>query len=369
MSDRSPASSGWRPAARRRILARVTDTTMEYTRFGNTGLVVSRLAFGAMTFGAGDFAAIYKVGEADARAMVDRALAAGINFFDTADAYAAGESERMLGRVLGERRKDVVIATKCGLRSGAALGDSGLSRRHVIASAEASLRRLGTDWIDLYIVHRFDPITPIEETLEALDQLVRRGHVRYVGYSNWAAWQAARAVGLQERHGWARFVGAQMYYSLVGRDIEHEVLPFVRDAGIGTMIWSPLAGGFLSGKYTPHNLADQDNRLSGFDFLPFDKQAGFALVDAMRPIAAEHGASVAQVALAWLLAKPGVSTLLVGASKLSQLEDNLGALAVRLTPEQIRHLDELSPHTDYYPNWFTARLRDQQIDNALAHTR
>ena len=208
----------------------------------------------------------------------------------------------------------------------------------------------------------------MEETLEALDQLVRRGHVRYVGYSNWSAWQAAKAVGLQERHGWARFTAAQMYYSLVGRDLEHEVLPFVQDAGIGTMIWSPLASGFLSGKYTRENLKDQDNRLSGFDFLPFDKEAGFRLIEEMRPIAQGHKASIAQVALAWLLAKPGVSTLLLGASKPYQLEDNLGALNVQLSPEEVRRLDELSPHASYYPNWFTERLRDPATDKALGAT-
>ncbi|WP_224250230.1 aldo/keto reductase [Hyalangium gracile] len=338
---------------------------MQYTRLGNSGLVVSRLAFGAMTFGSGDIPAIYKVGEENARAMVDRALAAGINFFDTADAYAGGESERMLGRILGERRKDVVIATKVGMRTGKDLLHTGLSRRHILASAEASLKRLGTDYIDLYIVHRFDPHTPLEETLEALDQLVRRGLVRYVGYSNWSAWQAAKAVGLQERHGWARFITAQMYYSLVGRDLEHEVLPFVQDAGIGTMIWSPLASGFLSGKYTRESLKDQNNRLSGFDFLPFDKEAGFRLIETMRPIADAHKASVAQVALAWLLAKPGVSTLLLGASKPHQLEDNLGALNVHLSTEELRQLDEQSPHAAYYPTWFTKVVSDQATDKAL----
>ncbi|WP_394828207.1 aldo/keto reductase [Pendulispora albinea] len=338
---------------------------MEYTRLGNTGLVVSRLAFGAMTFGSGNIPSIYKVDEGNARALVDRALAAGINFFDTADAYADGGSERILGQVLGTRRQEVVLTTKVGMRSGANLLQTGLSRRHILSSCDASLTRLGTDYIDLYIVHRFDPITPLEETLEALDSLVRAGKVRYVGYSNWAAWQAAKAVGLQERHGWARFVAAQMYYSLVGRDLEHEVLPFVRDAGIGTLIWSPLASGFLSGKYTRENLQDQNNRLSGFDFLPFDKEAGFQLVEAMRPIAQVHQASVAQVALAWLLQKAGVGTLLLGASKMHQLEDNLGALQVKLSAAEMKTLDERSPHASYYPNWFTDRLRDPQVDQAL----
>lgn len=338
---------------------------MQYVRLGNTGLVVSRFAFGAMTFGSGDVPAVYKVGEDDARAMVDRALAAGVNFFDTADAYAAGASERILGKLLGTRRKDVVISTKVGMRTGDGVLGTGLSRRQIIASAEASLARLGTDWIDLYIVHRFDPVTPVEETLEALDQLVCRGLVRYVGYSNWSAWQAAKAVGLQERNGWVRFVAAQMYYSLVGRDLEHEVLPFVQDAGIGTMIWSPLAGGFLSGKYTRENLKSDENRLAGFDFLPMDKEQGFALVNAMRPIAAAHQASVAQVALAWLLAKPGVSTVVLGASNLAQLEDDLGGIDVRLAADELRRLDELSPHAAYYPNWFTGRLTDPIVARAL----
>ncbi|EYF03652.1 aldo/keto reductase [Chondromyces apiculatus] len=338
---------------------------MQYTRLGNSGLVVSRLAFGAMTFGAGKVPAVYKVDEATARAMVDRALDAGVNFFDTADVYNEGASERMLGQILGARRKDVVIATKVGMRMGEGLAHTGLSRRHILASVEGSLERLGTDYIDLYLVHRFDPHTPIEETLDALDQIVRRGLVRYVGYSNWAAWQSAKAVGLQERHGQARFVAAQMYYSLVCRDLEHEVLPFAQDAGIGTMIWSPLAGGFLSGKYTRENLKDADNRLSGFDVLQHDKEEGFRLVDAMRPIAEAHRATVAQVALAWLLTRPGVSTLVVGASKLHQLDDNLGAVEVALTAEDIQKLDALSPHTSYYPQWFTAMVRDGAVDKAL----
>lgn len=338
---------------------------MEYTRLGSSGLVVSRLAFGVMTFGSGNIASVYKVDLDAARALVDRALEAGINFFDTADAYAGGQSEEMLGRLLGNRRKDVVLSTKVGMRTGEGLLDTGLSRRHVLASAEASLKRLGTDYLDLYIVHRFDPLTPMEETLEALDQLVRRGSVRYVGFSNWSAWQAARAVGIQERYGWARFTAAQMYYSLVGRDLEHEVLPFVQSAGIGTMVWSPLAGGFLSGKYTRESLKDANNRLSGFDFLPFDKEAGFRVVETMRELAEPARATVAQVALAWLLKKPGVSTVLLGASKLSQLEDNLGALKVSLSDEQMRRLDEVSPHALYYPSWFNQMLRDPRLDQGL----
>lgn len=338
---------------------------MKYTHLGNSGLVVSRLAFGTMTFGTGNVPAVYKVDSGTAAALVGQALDAGVNFFDTADAYADGQSESMLGTTLGARRKDVVVATKVGMRNGTALGDTGLSRRHIEASCAASLRRLGTDYIDLYIVHRFDPETPIEETLDALDGLVRRGAVRYVGFSNWSAWQAAKAVGLSERNGWARFVAAQMYYSLVGRDIEHEVLPMVMDAGVGTMIWGPLAGGFLSGKYTVESLRAPENRLSGFDFLPFDKERGFELLATITEIAQQSRASVAQVAIAWLLAKRGVSTVLIGASKPTQLKDNLGAIEVQLTTEQLRRLDETSPHGDYYPKWFNERLEDTQVKAAL----
>jgi aryl-alcohol dehydrogenase-like predicted oxidoreductase len=338
---------------------------MKYTHLGNSGLVVSRLAFGTMTFGTGNIPSVYKVDASMAEALVGRALDAGVNFFDTADAYADGQSESVLGKTLGTRRKNVIIATKVGMRTGNALGDTGLSRRHIEASCAASLRRLGTDYIDLYIVHRFDPETPLEETLSTLDGLVQRGAVRYVGFSNWSAWQAAKSVGLSEKNGWARFVAAQMYYSLVGRDIEHEVLPMAMDAGIGTMIWGPLAGGFLSGKYTAETLRAPENRLSGFDFLPFDKERAFELIATMKEIAQQSKASVAQVAIAWLVAKPSVSTVLVGASKLSQLDDNLGAIDVQLTQEQLRQLDETSPHGDYYPKWFNSQLADAQVKAAL----
>lgn len=339
---------------------------MDYTRLGGSGLVVSRFAFGAMTFGTGNLPSVYKVDEGNARALVERALQAGVNFFDTADAYADGQSERILGSVLAKRRKDVVISTKVGMRTGEGLLSTGLSRRHVLAACDASLARLATDYLDLYILHRFDPMTPVEETLEALDDLVRSGKVRYIGFSNWSAWQAAKAVGIQERHGWSRFAAAQMYYSLVGRDIEHEVLPFARNAGVGTMIWSPLAMGFLSGKYTRERLKDADNRLSGYDVLPFDKEVGFRLVeDVMRPMAKAHSASVAQVALAWLLTKPGVGTVLLGASKLSQLEDNLGALELKLSSDEVATLDERSPRSGYYPTWFTAAVRDAVLEKAL----
>jgi aryl-alcohol dehydrogenase-like predicted oxidoreductase len=341
---------------------------MQYARLGDTGLVVSRLSFGAMTFGetgSGPMASIHKVDQSQADAMVGRAVDGGVNFFDTADAYANGQSETMLGKALGRRRRDVVISTKAGFRVGGGLNRAGLSRGHLIGAVEDSLERLGTDYVDVFHVHKLDPYTPMEETLDALDYLVGAGMVRYVGYSNWPAWTSAKAVAIQRERGWARFVSAQMYYSLVGRDLEHEIVPFMKDAGVGLMVWSPLAGGFLSGKYTRESLKDKDNRLSGFDFLPLDKDWGFKVVDKLREIGAGRGASPAQVALAWLLAQPHVSTVLVGATKMQQLDDNLRAGDVKLTAEELAALDELTRPKPIYPNWFTDTTADTKLKEAL----
>ncbi len=341
--------------------------SMQYTRLGDTGLVVSRMAFGAMTFGSapGIFAAVSKVDQNLAAELVAKAIDAGVNFFNTADVYTGGQSEQMLGKALGSRRKDVVIATKVGFRSGEALIHQGLSRRHILDSAEGCLQRLNTDYLDVYLVHRMDPLTPVEETLDALDSLVKQGKVRYVGFSNWPAWFASKAVGLQKQHGWARFRAAEMYYSLVGRDIEHEIVPFVKDAGIGVLVWSPLAGGFLTGKYTRENPAGDGGRLTGFDMLPYDREKGHAVVDRLRAIGQEHEASPAQVALAWLLAKPVVTSVLLGANKMSQLDDNLGASRIQLTAAQIAELDEMTAPAVLYPNWFTARTADVPVKDAL----
>jgi aryl-alcohol dehydrogenase-like predicted oxidoreductase len=341
---------------------------MQYARLGDTGLVVSRLSFGAMTFGetgSGPMASIHKVDQSLADAMVGRAIDAGVNFFDTADAYADGLSETMLGKALGRRRRDVVISTKAGFRMGEGLNRAGLSRGHLIGAVEDSLERLGTDYVDVFHVHKLDPYTPMEETLDALDYLVGAGMVRYVGYSNWPAWASAKAVAIQRERGWARFVSAQMYYSLVGRDLEHEIVPFMNDAGVGLMVWSPLAGGFLSGKYTRESLKDKDNRLSGFDFLPLDKEWGFKVVDNLREIGQSRGTSPAQVALAWLLAQPHVSTVLIGATKMQQLDDNLRAADVQLTSEELSAMDELTRPRPIYPNWFTKTTADAKLKEAL----
>jgi aryl-alcohol dehydrogenase-like predicted oxidoreductase len=324
-----------------------------------------------MTFGTGKgpFAAVSKVGPELADQIIGKTLDAGINFFNTADGYTGGQSEEMLGRSLGARRKDVVVSTKVGVRTGEALLHQGLSRQHIFASAEGSLKRLGTDYIDVYLVHRVDVNTPVEETTGALDDLVRQGKVRYAGFSNWPAWMASKAVGIQKRHGGARFRAAELYYSLVGRDVEYDIVPFLEDAGIGMMVWSPLAGGFLTGKYTRENPQGDGGRLTGFDFLPYDREKGYAVVDKLREIAKAHNASPAQIALAWLLRKRGVTSILVGANKVAQLEDNLGAVKIKLAVEQMTQLDELTAPGPLYPHWFTARVQDQPVMEALQRAK
>lgn len=341
---------------------------MQYRPLGNTGLIVSRLAFGAMTFTAGDrsIGTVYKTDAETADALVGQALDAGINFFDTADAYASGQSEQILGTALKGRRDEVVLATKVGFRTGDALVRSGLSRRHILWSVDESLRRLGTGWIDVYIAHREDPHTPLEETLEALDAVVRAGKVRYLGFSNWSAWKVAAALELQRANGLAPFTHGQMHYSLLGRDVERDVIPMLQRYGAGMTVWSPLASGFLSGKYTRETLADPDNRYAGFDILPFDKEYGFGVVDRVREIADARGASVAQVAIAWLLARPAVTSVLLGASKPHQLADNLGAADLVLSAEEVAALDAATPLAPVYPNWFVERMADTALADALA---
>lgn len=263
------------------------------------------------------------------------------------------------------RRSEVVIATKVGFRTGTPLGQAGLSRRHILWSVEESLKRLRTDWIDVYIVHKEDPFTPLEETLAALDAVVRSGKVRYIGFSNWSAWKVAAALEIQKAKGLAPFTHGQMYYSLLGRDVERDILPMMQRYGLGLTVWSPLASGFLSGKYTRETLGDPDNRYSGFDILPFDKERGFALVERMRVIAAANGASVAQVAIAWLLTKKRVSSVLLGASKPHQLADNLGAAELVLDEGDLSALDAATEPAPVYPNWFIDNLVDQPQKAAL----
>jgi aryl-alcohol dehydrogenase-like predicted oxidoreductase len=331
---------------------------MKFTQLGRTGLFVSEICLGAMTFGgnadAGIWKAIGALGQGDVDDIVGRALAGGVNFFDTADVYSLGQSERLLGqafRNLGTARKDVVIATKVFGQMGAGPNDRGASRGHIMDSVQGSLERLQIDHIDLYQIHGNDPVTPIDETLRALDDLVRQGLVRYIGVSNWAAWKIAKAVGVSEARGYARFETLQAYYSIAGRDLERELVPMLSEERLGLMVWSPLAGGLLSGKYGPGANTPEGARRTSFDFPPVDKDRAWACVAAMREIAKTHDASVARVALAWLLAKPHVMSVIIGARTVEQLGDNLAAADLVLTADDMARLDEVSALPAEYPGW------------------
>jgi len=329
---------------------------MKYRALGNTGLFVSELCFGAMTFGGrGFWTVVGKVGEEDADRLVFRALDEGVNFFDTADVYSEGESERLLGRALGTQRKHIVLATKVRGRAGLGPNDVGLSRGHIMASIDASLKRLDTDYIDLYQIHGFDPLTPFEETLRALDDIVRAGKVRYIGCSNLAAWQLMKALGASERHNWSRFISLQAYYTIAGRDLERELVPLLLDQELGLMVWSPLAGGLLSGKFTRDGTSPEGTRRATFDFPPVNKDRAFAIVDVMREVATEGGITVPQVALAWLLSKPYVTSVIMGAKNLEQLDDNLGATGIALDTGALKRLDEVSALAPEYPAWMIER--------------
>lgn len=335
---------------------------MKYKQLGRTGLFVSEICLGTMTFGgasdSGMWRTIGALRQGDVDAIVGRALAAGVNFIDTADAYSFGESERLLGQALknlGTPRKDVVIATKVYSEMGLGPNDRGASRGHIMDSVQASLERLQTDHIDLYQIHANDPVTPIDETLRALDDLTKQGLVRYIGVSNWAAWKIAKALGLSEAKGYARFETLQAYYSIAGRDLERELVPMLTSEQLGLMVWSPLAGGLLSGKFGPGSEKPANSRRSSFDFPPVDRDRAWKCVAVMREIGEAHGASVARVALAWLLAKPAVMSIIIGAKTLEQLDDNLAAVDLTLTLEEIARLDEVSELPAEYPGWMLTR--------------
>ncbi len=329
---------------------------MRYRLFGRTGLYVSELCFGAMTFGGkGFWQAVGRTPQDEADRLVALAIESGINFFDTADVYSEGESEKILGRALGERRKDVILATKVRGRVGPGANQLGLSRRHILESIEGSLKRLGTDHVDLYQIHGVDAVTPLDETLRALDDIVRSGKARYVGCSNVAAWQIAKANGLAAQHGWERFESLQAYYTIAGRDLERELVPVLHDQQMGLMVWSPLAGGLLSGKFSRDGKGPEGTRRAVFDFPPVDRDRAFACVDAMRKVGDAHGVSVARVALAWLLAKPVVSAIIVGAKNEEQLRDNLAATDLALTTEELAELDKVSALPAEYPGWMFER--------------
>jgi aryl-alcohol dehydrogenase-like predicted oxidoreductase len=330
---------------------------MRYSTLGRTGLFVSELCFGAMTFGgkSGIWEKIGSTAQQEADRLIGLALDAGINFFDTADVYSEGDSERILGKALGSRRKDIVLASKVRGRMGPGPNDVGLSRVHIMASVDESLRRLGTDWLDLYQIHGYDPLTPLDETLRALDDVVRAGKVRCVGCSNLAAWQIAKANGLAAMHDWSRFESLQAYYTNAGSDLERELVPVLVDQQMGLMVWSPLAGGLLSGKYTREQDGPEGSRRTAFDFPPVDRERAFACIDVMRTIGDAHGVSVARVALAWLLAQEHVTTIIIGAKSEQQLRDNIEATALKLTLEDLGALEKVSALPPEYPGWMLAR--------------
>jgi aryl-alcohol dehydrogenase-like predicted oxidoreductase len=338
---------------------------MKYRQLGRTGLYVSEICLGTMTFGGqGMWTAIGQLDQGACEGLVQRALEAGVNFIDTADVYSEGLSEQLLGqalKTLGVKRSDVVIATKVYGAMGSGPNDRGASRGHIMDGVKRSLDRLQLDHIDLYQIHANDPVTPVEETVRALDDLVREGLVRYVGCSNWQAWKMMKALGVAEHRGWARFETVQAYYSIAGRDLERDIVPLLEDQKMGLLVWSPLAGGFLSGKYHRDAEGPQDSRRSKFDFPPVNKDRAYDCIDVMREIGKAHDASVARVALAWVLSKPFVTSVIVGAKRIDQLDDNLAAAELTLSPQELARLDEVSALPGEYPGWMLQMQGGQRV--------
>jgi aryl-alcohol dehydrogenase-like predicted oxidoreductase len=340
---------------------------MRYRQLGASGLRVSALTMGTMTFGGtGGFASVGSTGVEEARRQVDRCLEAGVNLIDTANVYSDGLSEEILGQVLEGRRDQVLVATKARMPMGDGPNDAGLSRHHLIRECEASLRRLRTDRIDLYQVHEWDGQTPLQETLAALDDLVRAGKVRYVGCSNYAGWQLMKALGVAERLGLPRFCSQQIHYTLQAREAEYELVPIAIDQGLGLLVWSPLAGGLLSGKYRRGQPVPEGSRLlSGWDEPPVrDQDQLYDIVEVVVEVAKHRGTSPAQVALAWLLARPAVTSVIVGARTSAQLADNLGAADLTLSDEELARLEEVSRPPLLYPYWHQAKTATDRLGPA-----
>lgn len=331
---------------------------MKYNLLGNTGLKVSELCLGTMTFGGrGMWTAIGTLPQEQVNELVKQSVDGGINFIDTANVYSEGLSEQMTGkaiRELGLNRSDLVIATKVRGQMGPGPNDVGLSRKHILQQADESLKRLNMDYIDLYQIHGFDPLTPFEETLGALDSLVQSGKVRYIGCSNLAAWQIMKALGVSAQEHLSKFVSLQAYYTIAGRDLEREVVPLLLDQKLGLMVWSPLAGGLLSGKYDREGKSGEGRRVN-FDFPPVNKDKAFDILDVLRPMAEARQISVAQLALAWVLHQPAVTTVIIGANTTQQLADNLNSVNVQFTAEELEKLDEVSKLAPEYPGWMIER--------------
>jgi aryl-alcohol dehydrogenase-like predicted oxidoreductase len=339
---------------------------MEYRRLGRSGIYVSAMTLGTMTFGGrGDFGMVGSTDVATATRQVDACLDAGVNLFDTADMYSDGESEEILGQAISGRRDRLLLATKARMAVGDGPNETGLSRQHLIRQCEASLRRLGTDYIDLYQTHEWDGITPLEETLEALDTLVRSGKVRYVGSSNLSGWQLMKALGVSDRLGLQRYVSQQIYYSLEARDAEYELVPLAVDQECSILVWSPLAGGLLSGKYRRDEDAAEGRHLTDWDEPPVrNPEKLYDTIEVLVEIAAGHGVSAAQLALAWLLGRPGVASVIVGARTEEQLQDNLDAANLRLSEEERTRLDDVSAPPLLYPYWHQAKTASDRLSPA-----
>jgi len=329
---------------------------MKFNTLGPTGLLVSEICLGTMTFASGEglWKPIAGVEQSLADQLLKTSFEAGVNFVDTADVYTNGESEKSLAKAIantGIARKDLVIATKVFGRTGSGRNDVGASRGHIMNGVEQSLKRQQTDYIDLYQIHAADTVTPVEETLRALDDLVSQGKVRYIGCSNWYAWQLMKALGISEARNLAKMDTLQAYYSIAGRDLEREIVPLLKDQGTGLLVWSPLAGGLLSGKFSRENQKPEDSRRSAFDFPIVDKERTWRILDVLRPIAKTHNTSVATIALAWVLAKPFVTSVIIGAKRADQLKENLAAPDVTLDEAEMKQLDEVSALPPEYPGW------------------
>lgn len=335
--------------------------TMRMKKLGNTGLLVSELCLGTMTFGGGEgvWGQIGNLAQAEVDALVGAALENGINFLDTANVYSAGRSEIVTGQALRNLRiprDQFVLATKVLGRMGPTPNQLGLSRVHILHSIDASLKRLQMDYIDLYQIHGLDLLTPIEETLEALNDCVRAGKVRYIGVSNLAAWQVAKALWVSDKRNLARFESIQAYYTIAGRDLEREIVPLAKDQKLGILPWSPLAGGLLSGKFKRDTKGPEGARRTTFDFPPVDREKAFRIIDVIEPIAKAHEASVARVAIAWLLHQPAVTSVIIGAKRREQLDDNIAATDLKLSAQELSQLDKVSALVPEYPGWMLERL-------------
>jgi aryl-alcohol dehydrogenase-like predicted oxidoreductase len=344
---------------------------MKYKKLGRTGLFVSEICLGTMTFGGrGElWPLIGQLDQVAANNLLRISIDAGINFFDTADIYSEGESERILGQAIkdiGILRSDVIIATKVRGRTGTGPNAVGSSRGHIMSAVKDSLTRLGTDYIDLYQIHGADSVTPLDETVRALDDLVRAGHVRYIGCSNLMAWQIMKALGLSVGKGWARFETVQAYYSIAGRDIEREIVPLMAEEELGLMVWSPLAGGLLSGKFRRDFAGPNDARRTRFDFPPVEREHAYNVVDAISPISERHGVSVARVALAWLLHQKSVMSVIIGAKTAEQLTDNIAATTLALSEDDLAVLDKASALKSEYPRWMVDRLNSTRVPQPFA---